>query len=146
MIGSPEGKLGANAEAALADARKKLPKVETKELTPEEIRAKAEREKYLKDLTREWVDASFTIPVIATGDTRWREYLSDEKFESLSTRWLMFCKAWGIEMAGPISATIAVGLGYATTFGAIYRKIQMEDEAIPDEQHERTTETPDRSS
>jgi len=100
-------------------------------LTPEQIKEARERELYLKDLCDEIVDAEFTIPVIISGDPRWRELLTQKKLDSLSYRWNKFFHAWGIEMAGKVAATIALALGHASAFGDIHHKIQADKEGLP---------------
>ncbi len=124
--------MGAEAERALASIRSKGGKEEKAEpLSPEQLKEQRERELYLKDLCDEIVDAEFTVPVIFTGDPRWRELLTQKKLESLSYRWNKFFHAWGIEMAGKVSATIALAIGHASTFGEIHKKIQADTEGIP---------------
>jgi hypothetical protein len=131
VLGTEPSRLGEEAEEELKRIRRKAGR--GKEMTPEEKREQEERDVLLKDMCNEIVDAEFTIPVVITGDPRWREYLAQEKLESLAMRWSIFFRAWGIQMAGPVSATIALALGHAAIFVGINRRIAKEDAALETE-------------
>lgn len=131
ITGAAPGQLAQQAEEKLkkpkATARQAAP-------SPDDILRAERKQKALERFTKKIAASEVMIPVIFSGDIRWKEKATEKMLNELAEDWQLFLDAWGIDMAGPVMASISLAIGHAQMFAEIRHQIALEDATKPDTQ------------
>lgn len=124
IVGSPEDVLKEAAERKRSKTRK--PTATEIKITEEE-RQKREQENL--NLCVQFVRVESAIPVIVTGDVRWREYLLESEADvlELAQAYNRALNAWGLEFTGKYASILALIMVHASIGQKLYQRISSED-------------------